>query len=87
LNALQQQQDRPYRSSASSPDTWSLRSSASGRPASAVTASAASGNTTQAALRRLLGFDKDPVEFGKVGHQHRHSMPTPVYLATSQMPR
>lgn len=46
----------PNRSGTSSPETWSYTDSVPARPQSAVTASAAA---TQAALRRLLGFDDD----------------------------
>jgi hypothetical protein len=49
----------PNRSGTSSPETWSYTDSVPARPQSAVTASAASGAATQAALRRLLGFDDD----------------------------
>lgn len=49
----------PNRSRTSSPETWSYTDSVPARPQSAVTASAASGAATQAALRRLLGFDDD----------------------------
>lgn len=48
----------PYRSHTSSPETWSYSSSVPVRPQSA-TASAALGVTTQATLRRLLGFGED----------------------------
>lgn len=57
----------PHRSATSSPETWSCTSSVPVRPASAVTASAASGVTTQAALRRLLGFEDNPANFDILG--------------------
>lgn len=53
------------RSTGSSPDTWSCTGSVPLRPMSAaVTAPAASGVNTQAALRRLLGFDDEPQPAG-----------------------
>lgn len=57
----------PHRSHTSSPETWSYTSSVPARPHSAITASAASGVTTQATLRRLLGFEEDPANLNVLG--------------------
>jgi hypothetical protein len=57
----------PHRSHTSSPETWSYTSSVPARPHSAITASAASGMTTQATLKRLLGFEEDPANLNVLG--------------------
>lgn len=57
----------PTRSHTSSPKTCSYTSSVPVRPQSAVTTSAPSGVTTQATLRRLLGFSEDGTDLGNLG--------------------